>query len=349
MHTDRLRALQQQAGGSPRSQPLTPAIVGAPEPAEISRALREQLLRRIDPASGPADVATSATPVAEAAPPRWAELLSRLRPAVGQAAAARPTAPVSKPTPSPLTLAQLGMREVAPGVGLIDIQDSMTGALDDGPALVGFDLETTGLGQATGVRAFLIGIARRNANLLTLRQWLLLKPGSERALLRLALPELEGEALLSFNGRAFDWPLLRERVRLLERRTMLDPTEHVDLLHMIRRRFRHEWPDCRLKTAESRLLQTERTDDLPGSEAPAAWARFIANGAETALCRTIAHNADDLRALHRLHQHLRSNPEPPTRARVAPRSKPPALANEGPPIGDGATLNRDESHAFFAA
>jgi uncharacterized protein len=47
-------------------------------------------------------------------------------------------------------------------------------------------------------------------------------------------------------------------------------------------------------------LGSVREDDLPGSEAPAAWRDFLRAGAEHNLCRIAQHNADDLYSLHRI-------------------------------------------------
>ena len=72
---------------------------------------------------------------------------------------------------------------------------------------------------------------------------------------------------------------------------------HLDLLHPVRRRYRNAWPNCRLATVEARLLGTPRTDDLPGSEAPAAWRRFLVSGDTHDLRRVLTHNARDLVSL----------------------------------------------------
>ena len=235
--------------------------------------------------------------------PNWRELLTRLRPAEHS--------PQPATSHARLTLAALGMREIFPGVGVIDSQrpcslhaspEALHKALGVDCAresLLAFDLETSGLGQAAGVRAFMVGIARVHGTLIHIRQYLLLRPGSERLLLQEAFKDMANTPdLLSYNGRSFDWPLLRERARLVLRRELSAPQVHADLLHLVRRRYRGVWPDCRLKTTEKMLLGHERSDDLPGSEAPAAWTRFLQTGDAHLLCRVAQHNADDLFSLH---------------------------------------------------
>ena len=64
-------------------------------------------------------------------------------------------------------------------------------------------------------------------------------------------------------------------------------------------------PNCRLATVEDRLLGRPRVDDLPGSEAPAAWRRFLLTGETEGVRRVLTHNARDLVSLaHALQQLL---------------------------------------------
>jgi uncharacterized protein YprB with RNaseH-like and TPR domain len=65
----------------------------------------------------------------------------------------------------------------------------------------------------------------------------------------------------------------------------------------VRRRWRGAWENCRLATAERQLLRVVREDDLPGSEAPAAWLGYLRGGASGPLHRVARHNSQDLRSL----------------------------------------------------
>ena len=100
-------------------------------------------------------------------------------------------------------------------------------------------------------------------------QWILAGFAAEASLLarvreRMALAGV----LVTFNGKSFDLPLLKARARLAGTDIPTDGLAHVDLLHVTRRLLHAGWPDCRLRTAEARALRLERTDDLPGAEAP---------------------------------------------------------------------------------
>ena len=57
------------------------------------------------------------------------------------------------------------------------------------------------------------------------------------------------------------------------------------------------WANCKLATVERELLGVLREDDLPGSEAPAAWLDYLRGGSADKLRRVGLHNAQDLRSL----------------------------------------------------
>jgi len=181
----------------------------------------------------------------------------------------------------------------------------------DSPLLF-LDTETTGLAGGTGTLAFVIAVARRQGDTLHVRQWLLLRPGAERAMLEAFIADVRaGEDVVSYNGRSFDAPLIATRCRLHRLPDPLAGRAHHDLLHAVRRRYRAAWPNCRLVTAERELLGIERHDDLPGSEAPEAWRRFLALGDAHALCRVLDHNRQDLASLALVEEHLRQPAQVP--------------------------------------
>ncbi len=167
------------------------------------------------------------------------------------------------------------------------------------------DTETTGLSTGAGTVVFLVGVAALTGHGVWLRQWLATGFAAERALLA-ALHAWQSDArgLISFNGKCFDYPLLQTRYRMNLPDLPFSGHAHADLLHPTRRLFRGQWPDCRLQTAEKYWLGFAREDDLPGSEAPAAWLDFVHAGQSDALCRVMQHNADDLLSLLALHRKM---------------------------------------------
>lgn len=160
------------------------------------------------------------------------------------------------------------------------------------------DTETSGLAGGTGTIAFMLGLGRIEGRHLVLRQYLLSRFAGEQAMLADALAWIgEQSGLVSYNGKTFDLPLLKTRSRLAGLSPSAWERSHLDLLYGVRRAFESRWPDCRLATAEARLLDVRRHDDLPGSEAPAAWLAHLQQGDPTRLSGVLTHNAQDLVSL----------------------------------------------------
>ena len=212
----------------------------------------------------------------------------------------------------------LGGEIIAPGVLLIEKCLPLSGfhgsqplstlnqGADDLPGARGVamgdmwfvDTETTGLSGGSGTLVFMLGMACLGREGLTLRQYLLTRFAGEAAMLQSAADWIRPDAtLVSYNGKSFDLPLLATRCRLAGVDDSFSGRRHLDLLHPVRRAFSRQWGDCRLATAEERLLRFHRWNDLPGAQAPAAWLDWIRHsdaGRLSAVCR---HNQWDLISL----------------------------------------------------
>lgn len=189
--------------------------------------------------------------------------------------------------------------------------------------LLFFDTETTGLAGGTGTRAFQIGAADwhhdpEHGDSLRIRQLLITTLAAERSMLEMFRSWLRPSTVLSsYNGRSYDAPLLKTRYRLARMGDPITPLDHVDLLHPTRRRYRGVWENCRLATIERELLRIIREDDLPGSQAPAAWLSYLRGGSSGLLRRVCAHNHQDVVTLARLmlrlvEAHARDQEDPAT-------------------------------------
>ena len=75
------------------------------------------------------------------------------------------------------------------------------------------DTETTGLAGGAGTLPFLIGLGWfEPGGALALEQLFLARPGEERPMLaRLSERLAAASCVVSFNGKSYDWPLLRTR------------------------------------------------------------------------------------------------------------------------------------------
>ncbi len=164
--------------------------------------------------------------------------------------------------------------------------------------LVFLDTETTGLAGGTGTVAFLLGVGRIDGDELRLRQFFLTGFRGEAALLQEAAAWTAGRPyLVTFNGKSFDVPLLATRYRLARLPDPFAALHHVDLFHPTRRAFSSQWPDCRLQTAEKRLLGFQRVHDLPAHLVPETWFAFVRRGTTHRLPDVLAHNRWDLVSL----------------------------------------------------
>lgn len=173
--------------------------------------------------------------------------------------------------------------------------------------LLFLDTETTGLAGGTGTLVFLAGLGSLQDGQLVLRQFLMTRPGAEAGMLALLASRCTpSSVLVSYNGKSFDLPLLATRFRLGRQPDPYAGRDHADLLHAARRALRGQVPDFRLRTLEERALGHWRENDLPGSEAPAAWRALLREGRWDRIVDVLRHNRDDLLSLAALTVHLAS-------------------------------------------
>ncbi|RJU09590.1 exonuclease [Xanthomonas campestris] len=279
---------------------------------------------RHKPAVAPSAVAASAlptvqTPAAAPAMQRRADI-GALRKMIGvRERAVSATMPVRAPSLD----RHLPGDEIAPGLHLIEAflpqaipREALSLAFAkredavEPEHLLFFDTETTGLAGGTGTRAFMIGVADWRVDAtrgsgLRVRQLMMSTMAAESAMLDLFRSWLTPQTVLSsYNGRCYDAPLLKTRYRLARRGDPISALDHVDLLFPTRRRYRGTWENCKLSTIERQLLRVVREDDLPGSEAPAAWLSYLRGGSARNLRRVADHNHQDVVTLSLLMQRL---------------------------------------------
>ncbi len=157
------------------------------------------------------------------------------------------------------------------------------------------DTETTGLWGA-GVLAFMAGVAFFDGPSLVIRQLFLLDPADEPALL-LLLEELLAEkvGLITFNGRAFDVPLLDNRFLMNRMSSDIGSRPHLDLLPPARRLWRNRLGSCALGALEERLLQVTRTEqDVEGALIPYLYREYLSSGDAREIARVFYHNRLDM-------------------------------------------------------
>ncbi len=125
-----------------------------------------------------------------------------------------------------------------------------------------------------------------------------MEPSQEKAQLHLLSRRLEeAEYLVTFNGRAFDMPLVNTRFVMNRMKNPGHSLPHLDLLHVARRIFKRRLEDRSLTSLERSILGFERVDDIPGAAIPAAYSDYLRRGTTGPMISVLEHNAMDLIAL----------------------------------------------------
>lgn len=192
-----------------------------------------------------------------------------------------------------------GARANAELLGLLALDPSLA-ACPPARALY-LDTETTGLSGGAGTVAFLVGLLywrepskEGDPGGPVLEQLLVRNLGEELPMLMRVEERLrDASMLVTFNGKSFDWPLLRTRFTMAK---LPPPTElpHFDLVHVARRLHRARKIACKLQSIEKHVLGFERFDDVPSSEVGSSYLHFLRTGDTFALLKVVEHNAWDV-------------------------------------------------------
>jgi uncharacterized protein YprB with RNaseH-like and TPR domain len=188
---------------------------------------------------------------------------------------------------------------------LADLPDDLLDSLSAGaiaracPARWAFlDTETTGLAGGTGTYAFLIGVGSIDRGGFRLRQFFMRDYGEEASLLaRLSEHLAQFDVLITYNGKAYDQPLLETRFRMARSNHPFDRLEHLDLLFGARRLWKLRLESCRLVELEHQILGVERHGDLPGAMIPYYYFDYLRTQQALRVVPIFHHNAMDILSL----------------------------------------------------
>ncbi|MDQ0244175.1 uncharacterized protein YprB with RNaseH-like and TPR domain [Bacillus fengqiuensis] len=168
-----------------------------------------------------------------------------------------------------------------------------------------FDTETTGLKGGTGTTIFLLGYARVFDDKVVLRQHFLPEPNGEVAFYESFLESVDYTTLVTYNGKAFDWPQVKTRHTLLrEHLPKLPSFGHFDLLHGARRLWKHKLESVKLALVEKEVLQIDRINDVPGFLAPMIYFDYVQSKQPQGIFEVIRHNEHDILSLITLYIHM---------------------------------------------
>jgi len=158
------------------------------------------------------------------------------------------------------------------------------------------DTETTGLSGGTGTMAFIVGLGFFVDEGFRVRQYFLRDPGDEPAMVEALMDRLSGfEGLISFNGRAFDVPIIENRFILARAVPPLHDMLHFDLLHPARRLWRYALSSCALTSLEREVLGVRRDQaDVPSGVIPFLYRDYLRTGDARDMKRVLYHNKIDI-------------------------------------------------------
>lgn len=176
----------------------------------------------------------------------------------------------------------------------------------DFQSLIFLDTETSGLSGGTGTFAFLVGLGRFHHHGFRLSQFFMLDPSQELPHLAAVMTSLfPMNGLVTFNGKAFDVPLLNTRYRLNREPSPFLSAFHIDLLPLARRLWRARLPSRTLGYLEENILSMKRTqEDIPGWMIPGLYFDYLRTGDAQPLKNVFYHNAMDILSMAALLNHI---------------------------------------------
>lgn len=159
------------------------------------------------------------------------------------------------------------------------------------------DAETTGFSNTP---LFLLGLMYFNGESFVIDQLFARDYSEEPNLLQYFSEFVQKfHILVTFNGKSFDAPFIRDRM-VYHRKPFEWTQTHVDILHHSRRRWKGELPDCKLQTLETYICERRRVGDVPGALVPEVYREFVRNGDTRLLADVFHHNALDVITLSEL-------------------------------------------------
>jgi uncharacterized protein YprB with RNaseH-like and TPR domain len=173
------------------------------------------------------------------------------------------------------------------------------GATPDLRAALFLDTETTGLAGGAGTLVFLIGVGylvKDAGDAFVVDQYFLPDPVEETGML-CALDQCLNDhgALVTFNGRGFDVPLLETRFTLARIAPSFSDHAHLDLLMPARRVWRLDLGSCSLGSLECHVLNVRRDQqDIPGFLIPQLYREYLHTGNLADMQRVMYHNLHDI-------------------------------------------------------
>ena len=162
------------------------------------------------------------------------------------------------------------------------------------------DIETLGLSERPII---LLGIAKPTRDQVWTSQFLLRDIPDEPSAIWALVSQLEPNlSLITYNGKSFDIPYIKQRLAYYGLDASLD-NPHFDVLHFIRRALKPKLTDCRLETVE-KYMGIKRDINIPGALVPRFYDTYLRTKNVGPLVAIVEHNKQDLLTLGSLFSKL---------------------------------------------
>lgn len=210
--------------------------------------------------------------------------------------------------------------------------------------IIFLDTETSGLAGGTGTYAFEVGVGRFTHEGFRLAQFFMRHPGEEPALLAGLYSFVQGmQAVVTYNGKAFDIPLLNTRYALTGFSSPFEDVNHFDLLPLARRLWSNRLKSRTLGNVEAKILGVTRNEnEVPGYLIPEMYFEYLRTGDARPLVDVFYHNAVDILSLTGLFNHMAFLLQEPHSELISHAEDTAALARLFESIG-----NRTQAAALY--
>jgi len=160
-----------------------------------------------------------------------------------------------------------------------------------------FDTETTGLSVGTGTIPFMLGFGYFDDKYFKTKIFLLNDMSAENNMLEAVddfIKSGEFTAIITYNGKSYDFPLMENRYILNRRRFPLLKLPHLDFLYPARIIWKNTFDSRRLGYLGEMLLGISREEDIDGSRIPALYFSYVRTGNYSLIETVVKHNELDL-------------------------------------------------------
>jgi uncharacterized protein YprB with RNaseH-like and TPR domain len=199
---------------------------------------------------------------------------------------------------------EMSNRPGAGWIGLLTRQPQAVGISSD--QFVYLDVETTSLSTGAGSYPFLIGLCRVNQDAVEIAQLMMRTLSEEKAMLVELISQCSrSKVVITYNGAAFDLPMIRSRLAMYSLPDPFVEMIHIDLLPVTRKLWKNTLPSRSLSHLEMTLLGVSRSqEEVPGYLIPQIYFDYLRTGDAQPLLGVLYHNEMDILSLAALFNFL---------------------------------------------